>query len=173
MQAEAIANHILDVASETATALTQMQVIKLAYIAHGWNLALKEKPLFDDPVQAWDHGPVIPDLYHAFKSFKKKPVTSKAKIFDIVDGKLQLTEPSINDLDDNERAFVDQLIRKILSSYGHLTAWQLRDITHMPGTPWHTITQQYEAEIPKKLQIPNELIMKHYKDQLAANLKAS
>src|SRR6476619_3832573 len=54
--------------------LTQMQLQKLTYIAHGWNLALNERRLVSDELEAWDYGPVYPMLYDHAKYFGKSPI---------------------------------------------------------------------------------------------------
>ena len=73
--AKAIANYFLDKSID----LTPMKIIKLVYIAHGWHLAITDKPLIEDYVQAWEFGPVIPDLYHEFKKYGNTPIKTYAK----------------------------------------------------------------------------------------------
>ncbi|HGH1673838.1 TPA: type II toxin-antitoxin system antitoxin SocA domain-containing protein [Bacillus cereus] len=34
--------------------------------AQGWSHAFTGNDLFEDNFQAWQHGPVIPDLYHRY-----------------------------------------------------------------------------------------------------------
>lgn len=48
--------------------LSVMELIKLTYISHGWHLEMYGGPLFHNRIEAWRHGPVIPDVYHAFQS---------------------------------------------------------------------------------------------------------
>ncbi|AKK11133.1 Panacea domain-containing protein [Corynebacterium uterequi] len=51
----------LDVAAYiTATHGVQgkVRLQKLCYLAQGWHLAWQGRPLFDDPLEAWVHGPV-------------------------------------------------------------------------------------------------------------------
>ena len=50
-------------------ALTPLQVIKLAYIAHGFTLALLGRSLVPEPIEAWRYGPVIPSIYTAEYNF--------------------------------------------------------------------------------------------------------
>lgn len=60
--------------SKESMSLKKLQ--KLVYYAYGWTLALlneslenMEYHLFPNRIEAWVHGPTIPDLYHKYKSY--------------------------------------------------------------------------------------------------------
>ena len=40
--------------------IDNFKVNKLCYYAQGWSLAKLGYPLFDDEIEAWQYGPVIP-----------------------------------------------------------------------------------------------------------------
>lgn len=40
----------------------EMHAHKLLYYAQAWNLAWDGEPLFDEEIQAWEQGPVLPDV---------------------------------------------------------------------------------------------------------------
>jgi uncharacterized phage-associated protein len=73
--ARAVANEFLRLAEEDGRALTPLQIIKLVYIAHGWMLALYQRPLITDCVEAWKYGPVIPQLYHDVNRYGAGSIT--------------------------------------------------------------------------------------------------
>ena len=62
-----VADYIL--ARRTAD-LTPLHVNKLAYIAHGFTLAIYHTKLVNEDVEAWQYGPVFPQLYYALRRFK-------------------------------------------------------------------------------------------------------
>src|SRR5258708_40297081 len=72
---EAIARYFLHLAATASepSPLTQMQLHKLLYYAQGWMLATRDRPLFDSPIEAWQHGPAVADLYPGFKGFHERP----------------------------------------------------------------------------------------------------
>lgn len=121
----AIANKILQIRRESGQPTTVMQLIKLVYIADGWSLALRGKPLANQNPQAWQYGPVYPTVYKAFSQFGSQPVTQPA----YVKGTDVPVEETFTD--DEE-----ELIRAVVSGYGKLPAFTLSRLTHQPGTPW-------------------------------------
>ena len=66
---EAIANEFLKRAKAEDRTLTNMQLQKLPYIAHGWGLALTGKELVNCVPQAFPYGPVYRSLYGALKRY--------------------------------------------------------------------------------------------------------
>jgi uncharacterized phage-associated protein len=44
--------------------LTNLRLQKLLYCAQAWSLILRDSELFADELQAWQHGPVVPTIYH-------------------------------------------------------------------------------------------------------------
>lgn len=46
-------------------AITHLKLQKLIYYAQAWSLALLDRPIFSEEIQAWAHGPVIPSIYRA------------------------------------------------------------------------------------------------------------
>src|SRR5260364_350033 len=65
-----VANYFLTlVEEEVGDALSNLKLQKLVYYAQGFHLALFSRPLFENAIEAWTHGPVIPGLYHAYKQY--------------------------------------------------------------------------------------------------------
>jgi uncharacterized phage-associated protein len=63
-----------------------MQLQKLVYIAHGWNLAINGTPLTSDIPAAWDYGPVYRDLFEALRAYGSNPVTQEIRAGDFGPG---------------------------------------------------------------------------------------
>lgn len=155
----AVANYFIEKAAQEDSSVTPMQLLKLVYIAHGWNLAVNDEPLISDPIEAWKYGPVIPRVYHAFKKFGRHKVQSfalksdAAAVFfpeDIDD------EPIQSDFDEKER----QLVDIVWDLYKKFDGLKLSQLTHLKDTPWD---QVYRNGIGS-LRIANDIIQKYYKD---------
>ena len=67
--AKRVAEYILWLANRDRNPLTPMQVLKLVYICHGWMLGLTGRPLIRESAQAWTYGPVVPSVYHQYKTW--------------------------------------------------------------------------------------------------------
>lgn len=137
-----VANQFLSLAKGRAGSLTPMQVLKLVYIAHGWNLGLYGRPLIRDDIEAWQYGPVIPRLYNAVRKFRSNPV----------DGPLRGARNE--NLDERAADIVEQ----VYGIYGQMSGPALSRLTHADGSPWDTIYVDGEFG----LVIPNDIIEDHY-----------
>src|SRR5258707_13212925 len=139
-----IANQFLNLAERDSKPLTNMQVQKLTYIAHGFYLAFTERPLFSEQVEAWDWGPVVRPLYRALRRYGAGKVTDLIPEYDPLDlGKNALT-----------------IIEKVWQAYGKYSGFQLSNITHRPGSPWSQAREQM-SDI-----IPNDTIRAYYRGLL-------
>jgi len=43
--------------------MSAMKLQKLVYYAQAWSLVWEDRPLFGERIEAWAHGPVVPELY--------------------------------------------------------------------------------------------------------------
>lgn len=144
----AIANKILGIAAERGVTLTIMQLIKLVYFAHGWTLALLDKPLVNDEPQAWQHGPVYPSIYNEFRGSGSRSIERTAK------NPWSGTDYETT-LSDDEQSVLEQVV----AAYGKIHAFELSSRTHQHGTPWDEVYQGGEGKFQP---IGNDLIKTHF-----------
>lgn len=163
----AVANEFLILGSQDEQLLTPMQLIKLCYIAHGWYLAFTSKELITEPIEVWKHGPVIPSIYHAFKTYGDNSIVTTAKF---------LPEPSSDyqdlDLDFEELLLPDwetdkkKVIRWVWKHYRKYDGYQLSQLTHKEDSPWFQARQQMlkknSDNWQKHYEIPTILIKDYY-----------
>jgi uncharacterized phage-associated protein len=129
----AVANYLLRRAWGVGIGLTPMQLLKLVYIAHGWSLAIGDRPLIRDEIEAWAYGPVIRSLYDSVKHYGRDPIAAPLKTSRVDSGtsKVREEEP-VEPFTDDERVILD----RVVEVYGPLRAYQLSALTHKEGTPW-------------------------------------
>lgn len=152
-----VANFFLRKAAEEDRPLTQMKLLKLVYIAYGWVYAVLDRPLFEEDIEAWLHGPVIPALYDEFKRFGSNPIDRRANEFDLET--LELTQPEINPKDTDLLIILDV----VWDSFKRFSAWDLRNKTHERGTPW---TETWDGGRGRFARIKPALIQAHFKDRI-------
>src|SRR5258708_38699103 len=159
--AKAVANQFLELAKHDGIQIDPMKLQKLVYLAHGWYYAIFNHPLIYDPIEAWDFGPVIPGLYQEFREFGDKPITRKAqdlrRVSEFGPGSIVAEIPEISDSADESRES-KAVIERVWQLYGKLSALQLSEISHAPGTPWDSVFQKHSGKLPRGAFIPPEEI---------------
>jgi uncharacterized phage-associated protein len=167
---KAIANYFLTVAPKHDQTLDPMKIQKLVYFANGWYLAIKDEPLINEQVEAWPYGPVIPSLYREFRRFGNHPITEIAYnvVIDeyITQWKVSSHRvwPSLDDIPE-QAAFTKAFLDRIWEIYGGYTAIQLSNETHQADSPWDTISKKYNGAIPKRTDIPQELMQEYFRSR--------
>ena len=58
-----VAAYVLTKFKESGRDVTHMKLQKLLYYAQAWSAVWDERALFDERVEAWVNGPVIPSVY--------------------------------------------------------------------------------------------------------------
>jgi len=148
--ARQIANWFIQRAKDDGKTLTIMSLLKLVYIAHGWHLQMRNAPLIRNKIEAWKYGPVIPDVYKAFR-----------------DQGISITTPV--DVDGTDILAHDKhILNEVYRIYGNMSAQRLSDLTHEPGGPWDVATREHGWFAP----ISNALIQAHYNEKRRANESA-
>lgn len=141
MKAKDVAIYIIKTFQEAGDTLTNLKLQKLLYYVQGWHLGLYEEPLFEDDIEAWKYGPVVPEVYNWFKEYGNSPVS--------------ITDKNVDswNIDVSARDHVDEVLR----IYAPESAWTLSEITHNEQ-PWLN-------SIKEKLNIiPIASIKEHFKE---------
>lgn len=96
--------------------MTHLKLQKLLYYVQAWHLANFDRPLFDEDVQAWAHGPVFPSVYDHYRDHSWDPIPPQV-------------EPEISS------KYVLSLLQAVLDEYGQYNAKRLERLTH-EEMPW-------------------------------------
>ncbi len=101
--------------NQGADGISNLKLQKLLYYAQSAFLALKNIPLFSNDIVAWDHGPVVEEIYHKYKNYGSQ------------------------DINEFEEVYIDKETEKVLTEvynvFGEYSAWGLRNLTHQEK-PW-------------------------------------
>jgi uncharacterized phage-associated protein len=148
--AKAMANAILNKANEKSVPISPLKLQKLLYYACGYYLAVTDQPLIDRAFEAWDNGPVVPEIYREFSEFRAGPITRLARKLDPVE--FEFKSVPIPTGDQN----ISRVLDFVWDNYSQYGPLQLSDMTHRDGSPWD-ITRKNNPGI-KDADIPNDLI---------------
>jgi uncharacterized phage-associated protein len=120
LTASDVADYFLTLIEEdSGDNISNLKLQKLVYYAQGFHLALHDgQPLFEDTIEAWTHGPVVPALYHRYKVY----------------GPGAIPPPESLDASKFDEATRD-LLEEVWKVYGQFSAWKLRDMIH-EEPPW-------------------------------------
>ncbi len=108
--------------------ITNLKLQKLLYYAQGLSLAILDRPIFQEKIFHWEHGPVVDVIYHQYKTHQKAPLPPT------------YIEP--DKYQDDEL----YILNRVRSDYGQYSAWKLRNMTHQEQ-PWLRTYQGAEITI--------------------------
>lgn len=108
--------------------ISPLKMQKLLYYAQGIHLALNDSKLFEEPILAWPHGPVVNSVYQEYKNFINKPITATLTKDD---------EAVLDSIENNQAAH--ESLELTYNNFAIYTAWQLRNMTHDKGSPWDIV----------------------------------
>lgn len=120
-----IANEIIRLSIETGETITNIKLQKLLYYCFAWYIVATDNKskLFSDPIEAWQYGPVVPNVYHAFKHFGADNIS--------------YTDDEIKEKQKNIKysELEKDVISQTFFAYAHRSATELVSSTHKE-TPW-------------------------------------
>jgi len=132
--------------------LTHMRLQKLLYYAQGLSLACRDTPMFEDAIQAWRHGPVVPSVYPTFADYDSNPIP------------LHEAQPvSINKQD-------QEFIRTVWESYRDYSAIALLHKTHAED-PWKQAREGLERRDRSTEEITRQSLREFFCDLCASEMQ--
>lgn len=141
---EEIAYQFVILASDSGEEITQLQLQKLIYIAHGWCLFTSGQPLTGDRPEAAPFGPTYRRLAERLAICGLQPVWKE-----------QLPQPDTSALDEREV----ELITAVWNDHRGLASEQLSAVTRGPDAPWSTLWADGRGS---GQEISHRLIRRHF-----------
>jgi uncharacterized phage-associated protein len=141
----------------TGEPLTQLDLNKMAFCAHGWSLALRGEPLTTEPFIAYKDGPVLTQFRRRFSRFGAGEISRRAVI----------TKPS-----QILAEWVENLLDEIWRIYGNIRTGDLVGMTHRQNTPWRIVRGDLPLGEPSDIQISDDLIIHYFKEMLKSKSSA-
>lgn len=126
--ADQVADYLIFLAHERGESVNNLKLQRLLYYAQAWHLGEFGKPLFDDKIQAWMSGPVIPSIFWRFKACGISEIPVQAE--------LPVLAPET-------KAYLDELA----SDYLPFDEWELEGMSHREP-PWQNARWGSELDPP-------------------------
>ena len=143
LKASTISNFFIAFSHEHGDPLSNLKLQKLLYYSQAWHLAIFGAPLFEEPIEAWVHGPVVVSEYRRFKEWAWQPI---------------LENPHLPTLEEQ----VQQHLNEIMDVYGGMTAYQLEQLTHAEA-PWLKARNGIPEDEPSNAVIDLEDMKRFYR----------
>lgn len=125
-----VANYIIYYTKKNNLEMNNLKLQKILYFLQGLYLINKRELLFFDAIEKWQYGPVVPEVYHAFKDYRSNSIKSIQPEVIVSGGE---DSPAIeykvfveDDINAYDRDFMDTVV-EALSKF---SAFQLVDVTH-------------------------------------------
>lgn len=138
-----VADFFVDFANQCDDdSMTNLKLNKLLYYAQGHYAALTGRKLFNDDIEAWDFGPVVPSVYHKYK----------------ICGRNRIADYDISVPDD---CFTDEqysILLDVAREYAKFAGSYLVEKTHQFGTPW----KNHWSEDKRNIVIPIDEIKSYF-----------
>jgi len=118
--AENVAIYIIQFAHDHGSSISNLKLQKLLYYAQGWHLALYNKPLFSDRIEAWVYGSVVPTVYRKYQKYSYKNINED----------VEYPQFASSDI-----AYLRDFLDEFLGEFLQLDAFEMERMTHRE-LPW-------------------------------------
>lgn len=133
-----LAKYIVTKCVKDKEPISNLQLQKILFFIQKSFLQDYDRTAFDDVIEAWQFGPVVPEVYYRFCGYGAMPIS------------MEYEHDEIN-IDD------EYIIDKIVEEKRVLKPWALVEATHKKGGAWDQI---YRDGIGNHKEIPIKLIKK-------------
>ena len=116
-QARDIAEYIIYREASQGRTVSNLRLQKLLYFVQAQFIVQKDVPCFTERMEAWDYGPVVPEVYRAYKFYGSNAIP--------------YTKTSFRHIDDADKVLIDSM----LDSCSDYSTSTLVDMTHSQN-PW-------------------------------------
>lgn len=115
--------------------MTNLRLQKTLYFIQVAFLLTRERGIFDDEIEAWQYGPVVPSVYNEYKYSSRNILTYNREMeIELFETFRNLGVTNENIVEEVDRLVGDlesvDLIEEMLERLENFTDWQLVDKTH-------------------------------------------
>jgi len=138
-----VSRYVINYSNDKGYDISNLKLQKLLYFIQAYFLIKSkgERPCFDDRIEAWDFGPVVPSVYHEYKRYASMNIPASSYYYEVDDTNIWNIEKKdidFNNITDDDK----QLIENIVDSFSNYSASNLVQITHKQA-PWQNAYQPH------------------------------
>ena len=129
-----IARYVIKYSNDRDYGVSNLKLKKILYFIQAYFLTQTNSPCFKEPIEAWDFGPVVPDVYKQYKAYGGTDIPTM-KSYVSFDGndiwkskRIRFNKINIKDED-------KILINKVIDKFSEYSATDLVTLTQHQ-TPW-------------------------------------
>ncbi len=141
-----VANYLVYHALSINLDISHLKLQKVLYFLEAHYLIKFNQPLIKESFEKWRLGPVIPEVYHEYKTFGPRPITRVPMIHDIFfDNESEDFNMTVEQFDPNEVSITNEdktFIKKFSNPYLEEDAFSLVEKTHQ-----HKLWSDFESQI--------------------------
>lgn len=131
-----VARYIIWYCKEQGYTISNLKLQKILYFVQAEFLVSRGEPCFYEEIEAWDFGPVIPEVYHEFKIYGSSAIPrSEAKNSNIL-------------ILNRDKCMIDDMVDEC----ANYSASYLVEVTHNQD-PWNDVYEKYCNNIISKESI--------------------
>ena len=116
--------------------ITQISLQELLHFAQGFHLAYQQECLFADKIYAWKFGPVVRTVFNRHRVFGRQLITPDSPLPICMSGKLPGNREKL--------------------------PFELVQLAHKKGSPWHQVYRNYAGQIPNDTEITPEAMLNYF-----------
>lgn len=148
-----VARYIINYSNEKGYGVSNLRLQKLLYFVQAYYLAFTDshEPCFSDVIEAWEFGPVVPQVYHEFKCYGSGNIPTINSYFDYDENAIWSIKriPYVsNVIPENDK----KIIQGVVEQFSNYSTSALVELTHKQK-PWRSVYDRSQKNEIKKSSI--------------------
>jgi uncharacterized phage-associated protein len=126
--------------------IDNLKLQKLLYYAQAWHLAIFGTPILAEQIEAWVHGPVVPEVFRLYRDYQWNPIPASVPSGQLPTG-------------------LGKHVTEVLMAYGDFTGLQLERLTHSER-PWQAARGGLPPDAPSHNVITHQSMKEYYRARM-------
>lgn len=129
-----VSRYVINYSNEKEYGISNLKLQKILYFIQAYFLTSQSNACFQERIEAWDFGPVVPEAYREYKQFGSTNIPAMLSFINFDDEDIWLSERKVYDntiISGNDKT----LINNVVDKFSDYSATDLVTLTHKQA-PW-------------------------------------